>query len=140
MNYLQIAEEQIRRDEGVRLKPYRDTVGKLTIGAGRNLDDVGISDEEAEFLLANDIDRAANEARRLVPKFDLLSETRKAVMLNMVFNLGAAKLAGFKNFLAAVDDGRFTDAAAHMLDSMWAQQVGGRAVRLARQMKEGALP
>lgn len=140
MNYLQIVEEQLRRDEGVRDKPYRDTAGKLTIGVGRNLDDVGLSGEEIEFLLANDIDRAATEARRLVPKFDTLSETRKAVLVNMAFNLGASRLAGFKNFLRAVDEGRWDDAAHDMLDSTWAQQVSSRAVRLARQMQNGAQP
>lgn len=140
MNYLEIAEEQLRRDEGVRAKPYKDTVGKLTIGVGRNLDDVGLSSEEIEFLLANDMDRAATDARRLVPKFDALSETRKAVLLNMVFNLGAARLAGFRKFLQAVDEFRFDDAAREMLNSTWAQQVSSRAVRLARQMSEGSQP
>lgn len=140
MNYLEIAQEQLRRDEGVRAKPYRDTVGKLTIGCGRNLDDVGLSDEEIEFLLANDLDRAATDVRRIVPKFDLLSETRKAVLLNMTFNLGAARLSGFKKFLAAVDESRYADAAKEMLDSTWAQQVSSRAVRLSRQMAEGETP
>ncbi len=140
MNYLEIAQEQIRRDEGVRRHPYRDTAGKLTIGVGRNLDDVPLADEEIEFLLANDIDRAATDARRLVPVFDTLSETRKAVLLNMVFNLGASRLAGFKKFLAAVNDFRYADAAREMLDSTWAQQVSERAVRLSNQMREGDTP
>jgi lysozyme len=137
VNYLQIVEEQLRRDEGTRRKPYRDSVGKLTIGVGRNLDDVGLNDEEIEYLLANDIDRAATAARDLVAAFDSLSETRKAVLVNMAFNLGQAKLGGFKNFLAAVEQGRFDDAAREMLDSVWAQQVGNRALRLSAQMREG---
>lgn len=140
MNYLDIVSEQLRRDEGVRNKPYRDTVGKLTIGIGRNLDDVGINEEEIQFLFANDVDRAATDIRRLVPGFDALSETRKAVLVNMIFNLGAPRLAGFKKFLAAVNEGRFSEAAREMLDSTWAQQVADRAVRLSLQMGRGDTP
>lgn len=139
MNYLEIAHEQIRRDEGIRKKPYTDTVGKLTVGIGRNLSDVGLSDEEVDFLYENDLERAVDEARRLVPTFDILSETRKAVLVNMAFNLGG-KLAGFQKFLAAVSDGRYADAAKEMLNSMWAQQVGMRALRLSQQMESGDQP
>lgn len=139
-SYLQIAEAQLRVDEGVQKKPYRDTVGKLTIGIGRNLDDIGLSDEEIEFLFANDVDRAATDIRRLVPLFDALSETRKAVLVNMIFNLGPTRLAGFKKFLAAVNEGRYSDAAREMLDSAWAQQVTDRAVRLSLQMARGDGP
>lgn len=140
MNYLEIASEQIRRDEGVRAKPYRDTVGKLTIGIGRNLDDVGLSEEEIAFLFENDLDDAVDDAKALVPEFDKLSETRKAVLVNMSFNMGRGTLSGFRKFLAAVNEGRFQDASAEMLNSTWAQQVSSRAVRLARQMSEGETP
>lgn len=140
MNYLAIVEEQLRRDEGVREKPYKDTVGKLTIGVGRNLDDVGLNAEEIEVLLANDIDRAATAAQRLVRTFDTLSETRKAVLVNMAFNLGYIRFSGFKKMLEAVEEGRFKDAATEMLNSVWAQQVASRAVRLAGQMAEGDKP
>jgi lysozyme len=140
VNYLDIASEQLRRDEGYREKPYTDTVGKLTIGIGRNLDDVGLSQEECEFLYANDLERAVDTARRFVPKFDLLSETRKAVVVNMAFTLGG-RLSEFVKFLAAVDSGRYPAAADEMLDSKWArQQAPNRARRLAGQMREGAHP
>jgi lysozyme len=139
VNYLEIAHEQIRRDEGARKKPYKDTVGKWTVGIGRNLDDVGLNDEEIDFLFANDLDRAVDEARRMVPVFDVLSETRKAVLVNMAFNLGG-KLAGFQKFLAAVGEGRYVEAAREMLDSVWAQQVGPRALRLSQQMASGDHP
>jgi lysozyme len=122
-------------DEGFRLKPYHDSVGKLTIGVGRNLDDVGISASEADFLLVNDLDEAERSARRLLPNFDALSDVRRAVILNMAFNLGETRLAGFVNTLEAIREGRWDDAAAGMLASKWAKQVGARAVRLAASMQ-----
>lgn len=140
MNYLEIVEEQLRRDEGVRPKPYKDTVGKITIGVGRNLDDVGLNNEEIEYLLSNDIDRAATVCQKLVPSFNQLSETRKAVLVNMAFNLGYIRFSGFQKMLQAVDEGRFSDAAKEMRSSIWAMQVGDRAKRLSQQMEEGETP
>jgi lysozyme len=146
MNYLEIASEQLRRDEGTRKDSrgrhvvYRCSAGKLTIGWGRNLEDRGISDDEATIMFENDLDEAVNDARRLVPKFDLLSEVRKAVLVNLSFNLGGPKLAEFKKMLKAIDDGRYADAAHEMLDSAWSRQVGERAMRLAKQMALGVKP
>lgn len=135
MNYIDILHKQLPIDEGIREKPYRDTVGKLTIGIGRNLDDVGLSKSEIYFLLDNDIAEAENVVRSMIDRFDDLTEERKAVLINMAFNLGATRFAGFKNTLQAVRDERWADAAQGMLDSKWAQQVGVRAVRLATAMK-----
>lgn len=125
----------LKRDEGLRLKPYRDTVGKLTIGIGRNLDDVGISEAEAEYLLQQDIDRTMAEMDRLMPWWRGLDDTRKRVLINMGFNLGVPGLIKFKNTLAAVKGGRYADAARGMLASKWARQVGDRALRLAELMR-----
>lgn len=125
----------LKRDEGLRLKPYRDTVGKLTVGIGRNLDDVGISEAEAEYLLQQDIDRTMAEMDRLMPWWRGLDDTRKRVLINMGFNLGVPGLMKFKNTLAAVKEGRYADAADGMLASKWAKQVGDRAIRLADLMR-----
>jgi lysozyme len=129
-------EQQIERDEGMRLKPYRDSVGKLTIGVGRNLDDRGISEGEAYAMLVNDIALAESEVSGLA-FYDKLNNPRKAVVINMVFNLGIVRFLGFRNMIAALNAGDYEKAAAEMLDSKWAQQVGARAVRLAEQMKFG---
>jgi lysozyme len=126
----------LKRDEGVRLFPYRDTVGKWTIGAGRNLDDVGISPDEVDYLLRNDIRRAEVEARKY-PWYAGLNEVRKAVILSMIFNLGAAGFAGFKNTHASIAAGNYEDAASRMLMSKWASQTGNRAIRLAQMMRTG---
>lgn len=128
--------DQLRRDEGMRLKPYRDTVGKLTIGVGRNLDDVGLYEDEAMTLLRNDVMRVINALAQLswTPP---LSHVRFEVLVNMAFNLGVAGLLEFKKMIAAASSGDYAGAASEMLNSQWAKQVGDRAVRLARQMREG---
>jgi lysozyme len=129
--------EQLRRDEGVRLVPYRDQVGKLTIGIGRNLDDVGISLVEAEFLLHNDIEKATAQLELHLPWTKTLDEVRRAALVNMDFNMGIGGILQFKNTLAAIQAGRYDDAADQMLESRWAHQVGPRAHRLALQVKTG---
>lgn len=137
MTYLDILRTQLPIDEDRRAKPYRDTEGKTTIGVGRNLDDVGLHPDEIALMLENDIAEAERTARKLVHHFDELSEARKAVVCNMAFNMGMERLAGFVLALRAINDRRFGDAADEMLDSKWARQVGERAQRLAREMREG---
>lgn len=113
----------LKRHEGVRLKPYRDTVGKLTIGVGRNLDDVGLAGDEVDILLLHDIERATTTAREIVPGFDSLSAGRKNAAIDLAFNLGN-RLAEFKKFLSAVQSSDWDRAASELLDSVWAVQVG----------------
>lgn len=132
-----ILRAELMRDEGVKLKPYHDTVGKLTIGVGRNLDDVGISEAEAAQLLDSDIERTASALDKALPWWRSLDEVRQRVLLNMAFNMGINSLLGFKNTLAAIQAGKYEDAAAGMLSSKWAQQVGQRAQRLASMMQKG---
>lgn len=137
MSYLDQIADQLRADEGVREKPYRDTVGKLTIGCGRNLDDIGLSQDEISFLLDNDIKRAEATARTLFPTFDQLSDNRKVVLVSMAFNVGQQGLAGFAKLRAAVAAGDFSQAAVEMMNSRWSTQVGRRADRLAKMMRDG---
>ena len=131
---------QLRLHEGERLKPYRCTAGKLTIGVGRNLEDRGITAEESAYLLGNDIDRFATELLRALPWVAQLDEVRQRVLLDMAFNLGMAGLLTFKNTLATIKAGDYQKAAAMMLDSKWAGQVGQRAERLSRMMYTGKDP
>jgi lysozyme len=124
-------QEQLLRHEGLKLKPYRCPAGKLTIGVGRNLDDCGISRDEALTLLENDI-------HRCIPTlFSLLSPNRKTVLVNMAFNLGTAGMLGFRNMLAHALEGNFEKAANDMLASKWAKQVGKRAIELSELMRKG---
>lgn len=123
--------------EGLKLKPYRDTKGKLTIGVGRNLDDRGITREEALYLLANDINLARQEALR-IPAYLVLDEARREVLAEMVFNMGLGKVLKFEKMLAAIEAKDYAEAAREMLDSKWAREdVGERAHTLARIMETG---
>jgi lysozyme len=129
--------QQIKLHEGLRLKPYRCTSDKLSIGFGRNLEDKGITQEEAEYLLSNDILAVQAVIWKVIPAYDKLNDARKGVLVNMAFNLGVNGLLKFKKMIAAISDGYFELAASEMLDSNWANQVGNRALELAEQMKTG---
>lgn len=129
--------DQLIRHEGLKLKPYRCSAGKLTVGVGRNLDDVGITRDEAMYMLANDIARAKSEIFRAMPWIAAIDEARRDVLVNMCFNLGLARLLKFENTLALVSAGKYDEAADAMLQSKWASQVGGRATELAEIMRTG---
>ncbi len=128
---------QLMRHEGVRTKPYEDTEGILTIGVGRNLEDKGLSESEVNMLLDNDINDALIECTRLIPAWHRMNGVRKQVLVNMMFNLGAPRLMNFVKLMAAVKIGDYETAAAEMLDSKWARQVGDRALELSRMMRNG---
>ena len=130
-------QQQLRRHEGLRLKVYKCTSNRNTSGFGRNLDDRGISEREAELMLENDILHLFSVLPEKISFFNDLDKVRADVLVNMAFNLGVNGLLKFKKMLAAIDDGYFTRAAAEMLDSKWAKQVGSRAVELSEQMKTG---
>ena len=125
------------RDEGVRLKPYRDSVGKLTIGVGRNLDDKGLTRAEAEALLDNDIRDAEADVAHRLPLSAQLDEPRRGVLVMLAFNAGIGGLLTFRKMLAAMGRGAWAEAARELLDSDYAQQVGPRAHRLAKQLESG---
>jgi len=129
---------QLVRHEGLRLKPYRCTAGKLTIGIGRNLDDRGISQKEAYMLLENDIQNCEKQLMDEIPEvYNKIDEVRQSVLLNMCFNLGIKGLLEFKNTLAFIDAGDWERAANGMLASKWAKQVGMRAIELSEMMRKG---
>lgn len=128
---------QLIRDEGLKLKPYRDKVGKLTIGVGRNLEDVGISNQEASMLLDNDIATATSGIRQNLPWVDELDDARMGVLVNMAFNMGVKGLLGFPGMLGKLQRKLYEEAAAEMVDSAWYNQVGDRAKRLVVQMRTG---
>lgn len=130
----------LKLHEGVRLKPYLDTVGKLTIGVGRNLDDKGITEEEADYLLSNDISAVWLSLVSRLEFFSRLDTVRQAVLLDMGVNLGVNGLIAFRKTIVLVAGGRYAGASIEMLDSVWAKQVGQRAQRLAEMMRSGEWP
>lgn len=126
---------RVVKHEGLMLKPYKCPAGKLTIGVGRNLEDVGITKEEAMFLLENDLDRCHQECLRSFFWYKDLDVDRQGVIQEMCFNLGLARLKTFKKMLLACEIGNYELAAREMLSSLWARQVGKRAETLANIMK-----
>ena len=136
MAYMEKAAELVRLHEGLRLRPYHCTAGKLTIGYGRNLDDKGISQAEADLMLMADLAECEQDLSSF-PWWERLSDTRKAVLIDMRFNLGGGGIRQFKSMLVCIALGDFTQAAHEMLDSRWAKQVGQRAVELANLMRAG---
>lgn len=128
----------IKKHEGLSLKLYKCTAGKLTIGYGRNIEDKGISQEEAEQMLFNDIQECYAQLIHF-DFWDKLNGARQAVLLDMCFNLGLPRLKGFKKMLAAIKAGSYSKAAKEMLDSNWARQVKSRAIELSKIMEKGEL-
>ncbi|MGB0823694.1 MAG: glycoside hydrolase family protein, partial [Alphaproteobacteria bacterium] len=111
--------------------------GRLTIGVGRNLEDLGITTDEAMFLLANDVERCCAELDLAVPWWRTLDDVRQRVLVNMVFNLGIRRFLGFKKMLRHAAAQAWDLAADEMLDSRWAVQVGMRAKTLSDMMRSG---
>lgn len=126
---------QLILHEGLKLKPYRCTENKLTIGVGRNIEERGITKAEALVLLDNDIEAVASELGKY-SWFRDQDEIRKRVLIDMGF-MGVPRLLGFKKMITALEKKDFQTAASEMLDSKWAGQVGERATRLARMMITG---
>lgn len=127
----------LKRDEGLRLKPYKDSVGKLTIGYGRNLEDRGITQQEAEHLLENDMAEVILDLGFQFPWFLHLSDNRKRALANMRFNLGMEGLMAFQRMLKALAEEEWDKAADEALDSKWRYQVGAMAERIAELIRNG---
>lgn len=136
--------KQLKRHEGNVMnngkhEPYEDHLGYLTIGYGRLIDPEikgGISESEAELLLMNDL-VAFMDAAKSYSWYDSLDDVRKAVIVNMLFNLGQPRFNKFVAMHEALKAQNYATAAAEMLDSRWAKQVKGRAKELAEQMRTG---
>jgi lysozyme len=137
---LDLLQKQLQPEEELRLKPYRDSAGKLTIGWGRNLDDRGITTDEATYLLKNDIALVVKQLAVNLPWTSRLDDVRWRVLADMCFNMGIGGLLEFKNTLAAIERGDYAAAATGMLASKWDTQVAHRAAVLAEMMRTGQDP
>ena len=132
--------KQLKRDEGSVSHAYEDNLGFTTIGVGRLIDfrrGGGLRDSEIDFLLSNDIAEKTAQVLAAFPWASKLNEPRRAVLINMAFQMGIRGLGGFHRMLGSIEDGQYSEAAMEMVDSLWAQQTPERAKRLAKQMVTG---
>lgn len=127
---------QLERDEGRLKKLYYDTLQIPTIGIGFNLKE-GLDDYEIDLIFQNRWDKLYTELHERLPWVETLDEARLGVLMNMAYNLGVPRLLLFKNMLAAISEGKWQEAKAHALNSIWHSQVGARASRLADQLLVG---
>jgi lysozyme len=132
--------EMLKRHEGVRSHVYLCSAGYETIGVGRNISKsgLGMSADEVDYLLENDIERVIKELSSEYPWFKDLDDVRKDAMIDISFNLGATRLRGFKRALAAMEVADYKTAAKEFLDSKWSRDVKGRATELCYMIEMGS--
>jgi len=130
--------KQMRFHEGVRNNVYKDHLGIETIGVGRNLVDRGLSDEEVDYLLSNDIQIVENELDNGLSWWRDLDEVRQRALADLAFNMGLPRLHGFVKMLSALQRRDYHAAADELLDSKYAKQVGERSNRVAEMIRTGA--
>lgn len=147
----------IIKAEGVRNKAYKDTLGKVTIGIGFNMDSpnaravwqqagiqtafdeaykgrVKLSDDEIGRLAEASYGIAETDARGLVPNFDKLSKNRQDALVQLSYQLGKNRMSQFKNTLALVEKGNWKAAANQILNSKLAKQTPNRAKAVAKML------
>ncbi len=153
-------EDFIEPQEGFRSHLYLDSNGIWTIGWGRNMEDVGLSseekaylgvpprdikvtgitEEEGKYMLGHDIQRTITGCCHAFDWFESLDNIRKAVVVDMAFNMGIQGFKKFKETIIYISTGRWEEAAREMLNSSWAREVKGRAKVLSEMMRTGDVP
>ena len=129
-------ERMLIRHEGKRNLPYECSAGKITIGVGRNLEDMPLTEDEIMYLLRNDIARCEKELNQY-PWFRMMDDARRDACINLVFNLGLTRFRQFKRMIKGFEDRDYERAADELLDSRYALQVGKRAQELAEIIRTG---
>ena len=119
--------DHVKEYEGYSQLVYECTAGYATIGYGRNLEQRGITKEESEYLLANDLQQCIKELKGIINRFDELPNKAQLVLVDMCYNLGLSKLLNFENMLDAIDARDWEKAAEELLNSRYARQVKRRA-------------
>ncbi len=130
---------QIKQDEGFRNLAYVCPAGALTIGYGRNIDTggAGITEEEGQVLLSNDITACDDDLRKVFPNWDTLSVRVRATLVNLRFQLGPARFRAFRKMVAAIQNGDLVEAAKELRDSNLARQTPARTLRRADELEQG---
>jgi lysozyme len=128
---------KIKREEDTKLRMYKCSEDRWTIGTGHNIQDNGISQAVSDLILDEDLEVAINDAKAVISNFDDLSDTRKIVLVDMAFQMGKSRLSGFKKMIEAIEIEAWNVAVIEMLDSRYANQTPNRANRNATLMKKG---
>ena len=131
--------KMLKLHEGVRNHVYVCTAGYETIGVGRNISEsgLGLTDEEINILLMNDIERVKKELSTSFSWFVDLDEVRQNAIIDMCFNLGLSRLNQFVKALDGMASKDYDKAADEFMDSRWSQQVGQRAVTVTEMIRTG---
>lgn len=129
-------EKMLKRHEGEKLYPYKDTVGKITISVGVNISD-GIDQSESDWLFRNRLKYAMDDLTNNFYWFRTLDSVRRDALIDMTYNLGINKFREFKQTIQYLSEGDWPKAAVEMLDSTWAKQVGNRAKELSEMIRTG---
>jgi lysozyme len=136
-DFIDNLKQQLINHEGFRSKPYKCSAGKLTIGVGRNIEDNGISVEEAEFMLENDIKRCIEELRDIFKDFDTFGENQKMALIDFIFNIGKTTFLKFRKTISAIKKQDWEEASKEMINSLWYKQVRNRGKFITEQIKKG---
>lgn len=128
--------EMVKQHEGFRQTVYKDSVGKMTVGFGLNVEDKGVSEWEAEFLLRNHLLELEAQLKEY-EWFRIQDRVRKDALIDLAYNLGVTGLLQFKRMIRALKAKDYTQAKAEALDSKWARQVGVRADKISGMIESG---
>ncbi len=124
--------------EGFKTHPYIDTQGFCTIGVGFNLSVRGLPESWINDQYDADVKYFNDQLNQDFVWYKDLSDARKMVLIDMCF-MGYKSFKTFKKMLFALEMHNYERAASEILNSKWAQQVGGRAVENSLIMRRGEL-
>ena len=136
MNQQEI-EEQLIKHEGFENKLYYCSMGKATIGVGRNIENYGLSEEEIYFLLRNDINKCTQDLCSIFRNFNGFDDILQHALIDMRFNLGHAGFRKFKKMIKAIKNKDLEEAAEEAIDSRWYYQVKDRAINIVSMIRGG---
>lgn len=129
-------QDQLIKHEGIKLKIYTDSVGKISIGVGHNLTDKGLTEVQVRSILNDDLLDTINFLNTHVPWWPTLDDVRQRAIADMTFNL-MGKLLEFKKMIIAIQLKDWNKAADELLNSKFAHQTGQRARDLAFMIRTG---
>jgi lysozyme len=144
----EFAKAMIKRHEGVRNKPYKDSLGLWTVGVGHLIGDGKslppewnreLSDKEVNDLFDKDFESHKDAATK-IPGYEKLNDKGKSALIDLTFNMGPVWYKKWPNFTKNLAAGNVEGAANSLQDSKWYTQVGKRAAEIVALIREGGKP